>query len=263
MVKSVQTTPLVVISACGPFSPDNMLLFDSISELELKVRSDSPDVVILTGPFLDVNHPLVAAGTVCDAFGRPVSFDEIYKEEIFPKLARLARACEVAKSQLFIVPALSEARFDFPLPQPPLNTSALFSGIAPSIQFVSNPATIEIGDYKLLVSSTDALAALNANVLFKQGDGPGRVDACLAHLLDAKTLFPVSPSGVRINPELSHLLTNAPTDIIVFPSAGRRFAKLVESTLFVNSGTDAFATITLPQRNNPNVTCSAEISKLS
>ena len=237
---------LLLLVASGPYSPDSMLLFDSISELEVKVRQNPLDVLILMGPFLDITNPIIASGTVCDAFKRPVSFEDIYREEIFPKISRLARACETVKTRLVLVPSVNEARFDFPLPQPSFAVTSApvwttFVKELPScVEFVSNPATITMGETCVLISSTDALSALNSNVLFKQStveNSLGRVDECFAEFLRSKTLFPVSPCNLRIDPANASLLqiTQSPS-LVVFPAAGRRFVKSVHGCTFVNPG---------------------------
>ena len=239
--------PVHVTIASGPFSPENMLIFDAISDLEVRVRDHSPDKLILMGPFLDINHPIIACGIVQDSFGRPANFEDIYKEEIIPKLARLARACDNARTELVIVPSTSEARIDFPLPQPPMDKLAapiwklLKKELPNSVKFVSNPATVRIGDYNVLITSADALTSINTNVLFKQTDGlSNRVDACLEQILKARTLFPVMPSNLRIEPTLRHNMDMDELElphVIIFPSlSGKRFFKKIANRVFVNPG---------------------------
>ena len=241
--QALTTSHLLVAS--GPYSPDSMLLFDSLAELEVQVRAEAPDVLVLMGPLLDAGHPVVASGTVQDSFGRASTFEAVYTEEIFPKLSRLARACETAKTRLLIVPAVNEARFDFPLPQPPINTStnplwtALVKELPASVQFCSNPVSVELGGTHLLISSTDALSSLNSSLLFKQApEGSGRVETCLREMLSARTLFPLMPSAVRIDPaRRSALDFSTMPSVVISPSlSGRRFVKTVAGRTFVNPG---------------------------
>ena len=248
---AVLTAPVHVTFASGPYSPDSDLVFDSISELEVRVREQAPDKLVLMGPFLDVNHPVIASGTVEDSFGRAVTFEDVYRQEIIPKLARLARACETARTELIIVPALTEARFDFPLPQPPLNTSAapiwasLVKELPASVVFASNPARITIGDVSVMVTSTDALSSVNTNILFKQStEDPtalGRLDACMDQLLRSRCLFPVMPSGLRIEPAMRGNLeitddSQLPHIVVVPSLSGKRFIKKISGRVFVNPG---------------------------
>jgi DNA polymerase alpha subunit B len=253
-----QTGPVHVAIASGPFSPDNMLIFDSISELEVRVRDSPPDILILCGPFLDINHPMVAVGTVEDSFGRPVTFEDVYKQEVIPKLSRLARACDNARTQLVIVPAVNEARYDYPLPQPPLSSvsdriplwDSLVKELPPNVVFASNPATIEIGNLRFLVTSTDCLSSLNSNILFKQSESSlPRVDACLDQLVRSRSLFPLMPSTIRIEPSVRYCLDmkeDRLPHVVVIPSlAGKRFIKKINERVFVNPGFMSDATGTL------------------
>ncbi len=240
------TSPIHVGVACGPFSPEKELAFDAIDELEARIRSgNAPDILILMGPFIDVNHPMIAGGTLMDSFNRPASFEDIYREEIVPKLSRLARACDNARTQLYLVPAINEARNGAPLPQPPMSAlkgeiwKTLVKELPSSVRFLSNPSTVRVGDIDMYVTSTDALSALNSNVLFKQQEGSlNRVDACLDQFLRSKSLFPVNPCGLRIEPsERYRLDLEIDPHVIVAPSlAGKRFVKKVSGRVFVNPG---------------------------
>jgi DNA polymerase alpha subunit B len=243
------TAPVHVSIACGPYSPDNMLIFDSIAELEARIRSEhAPDALVLMGPFLDANHPLIASGIVMDSFGRPASFEDVYKEEIIPKLARLARSCENARTELYIVPSANEVRIGLPIPQPPIDSlkseiwKFLVKELPPSVKYLSNPSWVRFGDVDMYFTSADVLSTLNANVLFKQGEQPlNRVDTCLDQFLRSRSVFPVNPSGLRIEPSERYRLNfeeaRGVPDIIVSPSlAGKRFIKKVSGRVFVNPG---------------------------
>lgn len=282
------TAPVHVAVAAGPYSPENMLLFDSIAELEARIRSgNAPDVLILMGPLLDINHPLIASGTLLDSFNRPATFEDIYREEIVPKLARLARSCENARTELVIVPAVNEARISLPLPQPPIDAlnaeiwKLLVRELPNSVKFLANPSLLRIADIDLYISSTDGLSALNSNVLFKQSaeEGSlGRVDACLDQFLRGRSLFPVSPCGLRIEPTQRYKLDLHETQlphVIISPSlAGKKFIKKVSGRVFVNPGfmSDAAGTNSSlaelvigpegPDRNDLNARITGELIKL-
>ena len=245
----VSPAPVHLTVASGPYSPENMLIFDSISDLEVRVRDNPPDKLVLMGPFLDLNHPIIASGIVQDSFGRPATFEDIYREEIIPKLARLARACENARTELIIVPSTSEARIDVPLPQPPINTlrvpiwQQLTKELPSHVKCVSNPASLQIGGLNVMITSADALSSINTNLLYKQGENQqSRVDACLEQFLKARTLFPVMPSALRVEPSLRHTLDisddgDSFPHIIILPSlSGKRFVKKIAGRVFVNPG---------------------------
>lgn len=57
-----------MIIAAGPFSTHEDLSLQPLQELLHVCHLARPDVLILLGPFLDVEHPLIAAGDVDEPF---------------------------------------------------------------------------------------------------------------------------------------------------------------------------------------------------
>src|SRR5690606_31393723 len=54
--------PLSVFLAAGPYTTDDNLFFEALEELIEKAETSRPDVLIMTGPFIDIEHPLVSTG---------------------------------------------------------------------------------------------------------------------------------------------------------------------------------------------------------
>lgn len=116
--------PLSVFVASGPYTTDDNLLFESLEELCKKAAEQKPDVVILCGPFLDTEHPLIASGdfdleTVDTSEGG--TLEDLFKEKISPKIKL------IQDSQIIIVPSVRDAvskHVSFPqdaLPKKPLD----------------------------------------------------------------------------------------------------------------------------------------------
>lgn len=57
-----ESRPLSMLLASGPYTTDTNLSFAPLNALLEKAADLKPDVLILTGPFLDLEHPLVATG---------------------------------------------------------------------------------------------------------------------------------------------------------------------------------------------------------
>jgi len=53
---------LNIVVASGPYTTDDNLHFEALSEICSKAAESCPDVLILTGPFIDADHPLIKAG---------------------------------------------------------------------------------------------------------------------------------------------------------------------------------------------------------
>lgn len=72
---------LSIIVATGPFTGQNDLTYEPLKELKAYCKQHKPDVLILLGPFLDADHPLVLNGSIKS------SFDE-YFDSIIADLAK-------------------------------------------------------------------------------------------------------------------------------------------------------------------------------
>lgn len=59
---------LSVIVATGPFTGQNDLTYEPLKELMAYCKQHKPDVLILLGPFLDADHPLVLNGSIKSSF---------------------------------------------------------------------------------------------------------------------------------------------------------------------------------------------------
>jgi DNA polymerase alpha/epsilon subunit B len=57
-----------LVAASGPFSPSDDLSYEPLEALLEACARQAPDVVVLSGPFLDCEHPAVAAGTLDETF---------------------------------------------------------------------------------------------------------------------------------------------------------------------------------------------------
>lgn len=53
-----------MVAACGPFSTTDNLLWEPLIELIASLESQPPDVLILIGPFVDAEHPVIKVRTI-------------------------------------------------------------------------------------------------------------------------------------------------------------------------------------------------------
>jgi len=236
--------PLSVITAAGPFTTSANLDFHPLVDLLAIVRAKQPDVVILSGPFVDVNHPSVKNGMVQleteDGDRVTVPFGNIFSEKFVPELERCFEEQPDLKTQFVLVPSLDDAFHDNVFPQPPfadregggkavelagaegLLTGSLglqyvesagregkkkssFGGEEEKrVHCVSNPCTFKINDVVFGVTSIDPIMALNAQDASLKIN---RMDRMAQHLIMQQSympLFPVS-SGSGRNVDLRHM----------------------------------------------------------
>ena len=68
--------PINVVIGCGPFTLDDSLEYEPFEELVTSIENQPPDIVILMGPFVDEDHPMIVAGDVyCDV-------DQLFRDQI-------------------------------------------------------------------------------------------------------------------------------------------------------------------------------------
>ena len=54
--------------ATGPFCSKEDTLYEPLEALLDQCRQNTPDVLVLLGPFVDVNHPQIQDGTLPESF---------------------------------------------------------------------------------------------------------------------------------------------------------------------------------------------------
>jgi len=124
--------PLSIISAAGPFTTPDSLDYEPLTDLLLKVLREKPDVLILTGPFVDVSQPLLASGDVQlidrdddnHATGmHGASYEMVFVERIIRDgLGSMFNSEEEfgeLPTNIILIPSLLDAHHEFVYPQPP------------------------------------------------------------------------------------------------------------------------------------------------
>ena len=67
---------LCIVAAAGPFTSKDDVLYEPLQTVLDHCTESPPHVLLLLGPFVDVEHPLVQAGTLQD------SFDDIFLAQV-------------------------------------------------------------------------------------------------------------------------------------------------------------------------------------
>lgn len=165
-----ETSSASVLTACGPYSSSEDLVFAGLTEIQHLCETQYFDFVILLGPFVDIRHPLLKGGDI------DLTFDEIYLQFIVPILAKI----EVLCGQLVIIPGLEDAHvlpvFPQPqfLPDPELQRTGLWM----------NPCVFKWGSFVIGVCSVDIIKSLSMSVCEQQtGQKQDRIGLLLQHLL--------------------------------------------------------------------------------
>jgi len=229
--------------AAGPFCLRDGLDYAPLESILAHAAKERPEVLIILGPFLDANNLKVASGETCIR-QEPCSYEEVYVKQILPLLLRgltPLRSTSPA-TEVFIVPSLDEVLCFHPLPQPPLDAQFSRNSVLEQlnrlgVQFLPNPAHLDINGVKVSVTSADALSpVLREIVLRPEGK---KIEEALRLLLLQRGLFPVVPRDPAqvCEARAAALDFVERPDVVIFPSvSGTANGTVVDDTVFVNPG---------------------------
>ncbi|KAG2444445.1 hypothetical protein HXX76_001198 [Chlamydomonas incerta] len=220
---------LSLVVAAGPFCLSEDLAYSPLEELLAYCSASPPDVLMLLGPFVDGEHPGLAAGAA-DRTAEAVLRDEV--------LRRLAawRTAAGASTTLALMPAVRDVTAVPVMPQPPMAAAAAAVGPADKVVALQNPATAAMGPLVVAAGSADVLKALSAAELARvppaaAGAAPvERLPALAGHLLGQRSFFPLYPAPLGTCLDTSHysqLALAAAPDLLLLPSDLAPFAKVL------------------------------------
>jgi DNA polymerase alpha subunit B len=125
--------PLSVVVAAGPFTTSDNLDYEPLQELVSHLLLEAPDVVILTGPFVDLLHPQVLSGDLNlpleDGSSMAVTPDVLFSnrvggllETLYDDYHRSSPDGSELNTQFILVPSVDDVVSDggAVFPQPPL-----------------------------------------------------------------------------------------------------------------------------------------------
>ncbi|KAI8622978.1 DNA polymerase alpha/epsilon subunit B [Xylariaceae sp. FL1651] len=250
--------PLNVIFGSGPYSADDNLDFEPLHALCSQAADTYADVLVLTGPFIDVDHPLIATGDFDlpeEAVAEPdtVTMSTVFKYMISPALNRLVASNPTIT--ILLIPSVRDViDKHVSWPQEPFPKKDL--GLPKMTRIVGNPMTLSINEMVLGISSQDILWDIHHQELV--GSKPVTSDLMSRisrYLIEQRHYFPVfppvdrsklpkagtaegTPLGVGLDTSYLKLgeMVNVRPDVLVVPSALPPFARVVESVLVINPG---------------------------
>ncbi|KAI9841147.1 MAG: DNA-directed DNA polymerase alpha subunit pol12 [Thelocarpon superellum] len=267
--------PLNILLGAGPFTADDNLDFEPLRAVCEQAANTYADALVLTGPFLDVEHPLIATGDFDlppEAIADPntATLTAAFRGLISPPLRRLADA--VPGITIILVPSVRDAvSKHVSWPQEPLPRKEL--GLPKQARLVSNPVTISLNEVMFGISSQDIMSALRQEEVFgARPKTPNLLARLPRHLIEQRHFFPLFPptgrdrqpktatddglpTGAMLDTSYLKLgeWLNARPDLLISPSALPAFSKVwlpqpgtskptnvcevVESVLVINPGT--------------------------
>lgn len=239
---------LNVLLASGPYTADDNLAFEPLNALCEKAATSYADFLIMVGPILDIEHPLLATGDFDLPDDPTIEPDKATLNDVFRVLVgtplRLL-AQQIPNITIVLVPSVRDAvNKHVSWPQEPFDKKVL--GLPKQVKVVSNPVTISLNEMVVGISSQDVLYDLRREeVVVGKPKEPSLLARLPRHLIQQRHFFPMFPpsdrttlpktgteDGVAIGMPLdvSYLKLgewlNVRPDMLITPSALSPFAKV-------------------------------------
>jgi DNA polymerase alpha subunit B len=197
--------PLVVLVAAGPYTRDDDLDFAPLHALLAAADAQRADALLLSGPFVDAEHPLVRAGDLDLPPSSPVPPDRATVADLFracvsaplTSLAASLPACAVA-----LCPSSRDAvARHVAWPQDKLVPRRADLALPRTVNLVTNPMLLSLNEAHVAVSNLDALQQIGATEAVARSvrmRGGEFLERLARQLLEQRHLFPVFPPADRM-----------------------------------------------------------------
>jgi len=227
-------TPLNIMFASGPYTADDNLDFEPLQTLCNKAAEDMVDAMVLTGPFLDIEHPMLASGDfdLPDVKGidQDANITTLFRLWISSQLDKVCSA--VPSITIVLVPNVRDAiSKHVSWPQEHIIRKEL--GLPKQVKMLPDPCFISLNEVVLGISSHDVLVQLSREQI-SHNNSVGLLERLPGYLIEQRHFFPLYPSlsrdklssdGVRATGDCIDLSysklgewSNVRPDILVLPS---------------------------------------------
>ena len=190
--------PLAIWFTSGPFTTDSDLDFAALEELCSNATSEGIDALILTGPFLDSEHPLVQSGAFEETLPEPVrkalssdaSMTTLFRLLVAPHIQKLCSANPAVT--IILVPSTRDViSKHVSWPQENITGKAAL-GLPKQVKVLPNPCLISLNEMVLGVSSHDVLFELSREQISHnmQGDLLTRLPSMV---IEQRYFYPIFP----------------------------------------------------------------------
>lgn len=192
--------PLNIMIASGPYTADDNLDFEPLHALCDRAADTYADALVLAGPFIDSEHPLIASGDFDLPDDIPLEPDTATMATVFRYLISPAlRRLEAANPHITIllVPSVRDVvdkHVSWPqeaFPRQGLN-------LPKAAKLVGNPMTLNLNEAVLGISSQDVLWDLRQEELVGgTPNDPEILSRVCRYVLEQRHYFPVFPPSSR------------------------------------------------------------------
>lgn len=220
---AVTEDPLRIIAAAGPFTLDENLDYDPMRDLLEYVSTNKPHVLILMGPFIDENHPIISKGDIA------VRYDAFFENLI----ESISAALEDTNIQIVVISSMKDVHHHKVYPTPPYKLRENY----PNIKYFPDPCLFKINDLILGATTTDIMyhIAKEEVVTMKKSDTLSRLPA---HILQQCCFYPLYPPNSEVNVSYQFLESYGMMErlphVLLLPSKFKTFAKNIQGCVVLN-----------------------------
>ncbi|ODQ64213.1 DNA polymerase alpha, subunit B [Nadsonia fulvescens var. elongata DSM 6958] len=252
-------TPLKIVACSGPYTTRDNLLFEPLSELITAINEKhKPDAVILMGPFIDTNHPLVQQGDfelTNPNFNDDATLDDLFRDRI----SNMIKSINPAISVIMVPHVRDTAAKHAAYPQEALDKRML--QLPRHVKTVPNPSVFSINEIKICCSTPDTYIDINRTVVSsgKYASLQG-FSVAARQIISQRNTYPIFPGCLQNQGLLQRstdstetpsesLSTNsvdvsyiglaewtATPDILLIPSMLVNTAKVIDNVIVINPG---------------------------
>ena len=190
------THALNVFVSSGPYTADDNLAFEPLQALCEKASESYADILIMIGPILDLEHPLLASGDFDLPDDPSIEPDKATLNDVFRILVGTPirnLALRVPNITIILVPSVRDAvNKHVSWPQEPFDKKVL--GLPKQAKVVTNPVTVSLNEIVVGISAQDVLWDLRRDEVkvgkTKESDLMARLPR---HLIHQRHFFPLFP----------------------------------------------------------------------
>ena len=239
---------LNVMIVSGPYTADDNLAYEPLQALCEKAAESYVDVLIMLGPILDLEHPLIASGDFDlpdDPSIEPdrATLNDAFRILVGKPLRQLAQ--QVPNITIVLVPSVRDAvNKHVSWPQEPFEKKLL--GLPKQVKVVTNPVTVSLNEIVVGISSQDVLYDLRREeVVVGRPKDTSLLSRLPRHVIQQRHFYPLFPpsdrTGLPKTGTVEGVATGMPLDIsyaklgewlnvrpdlLITPSALSPFAKV-------------------------------------
>ena len=191
---------LNVIISSGPYTADDNLDFEPLQALCTKASETFADVLIMLGPFLDLEHPLVASGDFDLPDDPSIEPDRATLNDAFRILVGKPireLALQVPAITIILVPSVRDAvNKHVSWPQAHFEKGSL--GLPKQVKVITNPVTISLNEIVVGISSQDILYDLRREeALVGRPKDTSLLSRLPRHVIQQRHFYPLFPPSDR------------------------------------------------------------------